>query len=148
MEATMQDTVRYPSRDARRLIGRLLPVVIVAATACADTASPTDVSPVGEPLQQAAIDATAALSSIDDALARIVPALNDRTNAAPLRAALLELRIVLAAGGGAGSTTTEAAARAVDAYRRNSIGEVADLDAIRLALDVAAGSRRSDAPTH
>ena len=144
----MHDPVRYPSREATRLVGRLLPLVIVASTACADTASPTDESTADEPSQYAATDVTAALGSIDDALARIIPALGDRANAARLRAALLELRIPLAAGGAAPENATDAAARAVDAYRRSTTGEAADLDAIRLALDAAAGGRRSDASTH
>ena len=142
----MHDPVLTPSGDAARLVRWLLALVIVT-NACADATSPTEVSHVDEPSQHATIDASAALSSIDDALSRIVSTLDDPATAAPLRAALLELRIPLAAGGAAPGNATEAAARAVDAYGRSTTGEDAELDAIRLALDVAVGSRGSDGPT-
>ena len=154
----MNDPVLSPSRNAVRLVGRLLPLVMVAANGCVDGSSPTDVTHVDEPVQHTTIHGTAALSSIDDALARLIPALDDAVAAAPLRAALLELRMLLASDGAAdgmatdgnvteGNATEATARRAVHAYGRNTTGEDAELDAIRLALDAAARSHRSDGPT-
>ena len=149
----MHDPGLSPTRAAVRLVGRLLPLVIVAANGCADASSPTDVTHVDEPVQNTTIHGTAALSSIDDALARISPALNDPAAAAPLRAALLELRMLLASDGAAdgmaadGKAAEATARHAVHAYGQNTTGEDAELDAIRLALDAAARNHRSDGPT-
>jgi hypothetical protein len=131
----------------------LLPLVVVAANGCVDGSSPTDVTHVDEPVQHTTIEGTAGLSSIDDALARIIPALDDPVAAAPLRAALLELRMLLASeraadGMATEGNATEATARlAVHAYGRSTTGEDADLDAIRLALDVATQRSSFRGPT-
>jgi len=56
--------------------------------------------------------------------------------------------MLLASDGAADGMATEATARrAVHAYGRSTTGQDAELDAIRLALDAAARSQRSDGPT-
>ena len=138
----MRDRATSPPRGAVRRMTLRLALLLVTTTACADRPSPVDVPPRrGEASADAGpVGATAALTSIDDALVRIVPALDEPRAAAPLRATLAELRTALAAGDGADVPSARAAAhRALEAYARATGRDEAELDAIRLALDAAAG---------
>jgi hypothetical protein len=85
-------------------------------------------------------DAANALGGIDDVLDRIVPALTERAAAQPLEAALGGLREAHANADANGVPALIDAARgAVDRYARND-SDLADVDAIRLALDYAAAA--------
>ena len=59
----MNDPMFSPSRNAVRLVGLLLPLVVVAANGCVDGSSPTDVTHVDEPVQHTTIEGTAGFSS-------------------------------------------------------------------------------------
>lgn len=137
----MNDAASFPHRRVPARPYLLLMVALATTPACVDRSSPVEVSEVREaPHDGGRATVSAALIGIEDALARIIPALQDPLAAEPLRTTLLELRAVLAAGGGAAVQPREAAARrALATYSRTSDGEDAEIDAVRLAMDAAAG---------
>lgn len=122
---------------------RILMIAAAAAAlaACTDEAV-TDVetgrAETGVQMHGAAsaLDARAnALSGIDDALDRIIPALTNETTAQPLTAALSGLRTALADAAATGvPPLIDAASAAVERHARTGL-DAADLDAIRLALE-------------
>jgi hypothetical protein len=125
---------------------RILIASILTATVagCSDDVM-TDVDAAHkDAVAQSAVTADAAvasradaLSGIDDALDRIIPALTDKTTAHTLKSALSGLRTALANADDTGVPTLLDVARA--AVERYALAELdaADLDAIRLGLDYA-----------
>jgi hypothetical protein len=85
---------------------------------------------------EAAIQASLA---VEDALVRIVPALGEQAATGGIASALDDLTQALAAGQYRKSVQFVRAARqAIDEYQQASGADVADLDAIRLALGTVA----------
>jgi hypothetical protein len=140
----MRDRAISAPRDVALRMTLRLTLVLVTTTGCADRPSPVDVPPPPAAASPDAgpANATAALTCIDDALVRIIPALDEPRAVVPLRATLTELRTALAAGDGRRVSSARAAAqRALEGYARAAGRDGPELDAVRLALDAVPATR-------
>jgi hypothetical protein len=117
----------------KRQILRWIPAVAVLA-ACSDL--PTDVPATTRPVLDRSTAEVTVAAGVDDALARLLPALRNQAAATSLQGALRELKTALANGGvEATRQATTAATRALETYANGSDpAEAPDLDALRLAV--------------
>jgi hypothetical protein len=131
-------TLHTSSSALRTAVSTVL--VLITSTACADPSRVIDVPATGDGGDpDADRHAAAALSSIDDVLFRILPALGEAAAVEPLRAQLTELSVLLAVGDWPiDATAVTAAQRALDDFADTAGADEAELDAMRLALQAAA----------
>ena len=132
-----------PSRTRRdRAVASLIAAAALGATACGPTDSLT--APDGLTCPSADVPlcfdpafGVAVNGAVDDALTRLLPALENAETRATLQPQLGELLAALRAGDVARARASLATARAtlLAAMRASASADVADLDAVELALD-------------